>query len=356
MRFRESLQQKGLTDRDLVKAYDGQLSWLREQLTPDAFNVLFERFYARREQDGFSTLALGLPGIELDFAMAASVYSDTPRLLLRVPQLGAGENRLTLNPLGQHDNVKKLGWGGTPLPDDAVLELPNQEGPQTDVSDRPIVHWSGLRSGEFVIVGHVYNLTEHEVVDAIREAMPDAPQEGDAVLNHYETKGRVKDLVKILEILREMHYSNFYNTNKAYVDGSTPVFTGTEGSGLRKRAKDREVAATMYIPGDTRLGYSPQEQITGGGYAAKIISRDKDGKGKELPIRPLSNAFASQNYFYNLPTGAAPQAISVVPTKGQMLFVSSHPARLQEGPIETFLEKVGSINTAYRNGQPIPSM
>ncbi|BCM93171.1 hypothetical protein IAD21_05059 [Abditibacteriota bacterium] len=278
-------------------------------------------------------IGFSFPPHDISFTFGQPVYTGTPRLLLRVPGLEAGES------IAEHEDARwgkqaKLGYENSPLPTDSVLIFPNYEGPQENAKDRPIVQWSGVRPGEYVIIGGVKPEDEPEILKIITDEIG-SPPEGQTVWQHYADVITVTGLSNILYSLRDHNWGNQYNTDLNYLKKALPAGNGSnDAGGLFIRDRDLEQCVSVFIPGSVRIGFNPSEQMSEDGGFAVLI--EENGKQQ---IRPVSTHFMKNEYRYT--SNSEP----VQPQENQLRFIMTHPMRGFEAQLVSFLQSVEVINS-----------
>lgn len=346
LRFGKKIDALGITDNDARLALNALLEDFENKLgkqSSGAMTYLSERLYAREEPDiDHPTVGISIPIWEMDFTQGEPVYSFTPRLLLKVPETRRNECSHVIEQAeeGPSQHTEKLGWGGAPLPKDAVLIYPNQEGEQENVEERPVVQWSGVKPDDIVIIGRITPEAEPKITAIIENVIGQAP-EGQPIWLHYEEAATIDDLADILTGLRKAGFSNQYQTTSKYLESANALTAGATSSGLFERDSDRERCSSIYIPGEIKLGYNPSEEITGGGFAVIILSKN----GKEY--RPVSSDFMEKNYRYNR------TKTPVVPSSNQILFKDWHPLQNVETEFEELLTKIAELNKNIRKTHAI---
>lgn len=327
---------------DIVKKLDIALIQLEQSIqnSPEAENTrevgaavvyVIDRLFVHRVNE-IPKVGFSFPPHDINFTFGEPVYTGTPRLLLRVPELDEGEE------ISEHDDERwgeraKLGYGEALLPPESVIIFPNYGGPQNNVKDRPIVQWSGVRPDEYVIIGGVKPEDEPQILKIITDEIG-APPEGHTVWQHYADVITVTGLSNILYALREQGWGNQYNTDLNYVKKALPAGNGSNGAGgLFIRDRDLEQCVSVFIPGSVRIGFNPSEQMgEDGGFAVLI---EENGKQQ---IRPVSTHFMENEYRY-INNGQP-----VKPQDNQLRFIMTHPMRGFEAQLVSFLQSVEVIN------------
>ena len=343
-RFADAIRDKfvGQLPADIVQKLDVALIQLEHSIqaspvseTPRqvgaAVVYAIDRLYLYHS-DGESKIGFSFPPHDINFTFGQSVYTGTPRLLLRVPELKRGENVVEQEE-DSWGGRAKLGYGDAPLPRDSVLIFPNFEGPQENVKDRPIVQWSGVLPGEYVIIGGVKPDDEPQILDIITSEIG-KPRKGRTVWEHYAQAVTVTKLSHILSELRERGWGNQYNTDLNYLKKAMPAGSGSnDAGGLFIRDRDLEQCVSVFIPGAVRIGFNPSEQMgQDGGFAVLI---EQDGKQE---IRPVSTHFMEHEYRYT------ENGEPVKPQDDQLRFIMTHPMRGFEAQLVAFLQNVEVIN------------
>lgn len=204
-RFNSIIEKLNITDTEVAKNLNFALESFEESLGEDnigAIAYVAERIYARKENNiQHPTIGFVIPPQDLDFVFGQPVFTGTPHLLLKVPALQSGEEPIIQGAKDWPAEKDKLDYGDSLLPRGSVLVYPNREGDQDDVNDRPIVHWSGVRPGEYVIVGGISYDDEELVFQVIKHELG-KPPEGFTIWDHYRESATVANLSHILDHLR----------------------------------------------------------------------------------------------------------------------------------------------------------
>ncbi len=283
------------------------------------------------------SLTFVLPFNQLDFTFGYPVYSPTPRLLLKVPskRTSSAENGI-IEVKALCD--KQLSTAESPLTTkDTVLIVPNQEGPEEDIKDRPVVQKSAYSSGDYVIFGHISAEQMPEVYDIISHACS-VPKNVNA-FEYIEENITLEEFASLITKLREKGFGNQYKTNEEYRESLNDLSihdiesSETAKSGFYQRNNERLRASSVYIPGEVLLGFHPEEKVQGGGFAVLLEQKGKIG------IRPVSKEFMRKNYRHEInDTTVTP------PAKVNLTFSIGHDLRDFSFQFSEFLEHVHEIN------------
>lgn len=346
LRYETALSRLRIENSQVRQKFDAALNEFDRATkhSSGAIAYVLNQLYARQERSiDEPMLGISIPMRELDFGPGHPVYSITPRLLLKVPDKwreGSDKKPIVHREEGPRQNKPIVGWEGTPLPEDAVITYPNQEGDQENVEDRPVVQWSGVRSREMVIIGRI-DMTQRKQIASIITNVIGEPPADKSVWKHYEETATIEDLSEILTNLRKAGFSNQYSPKPDYLLSAKPAIEGTtENSGFFSRDRDKEFCTMVFVRGDIRFGYETQEEMTGGGYAT-ILMAVSGPKGNEF--RPVSIAFARENYRYELNDKPVEP-----PKRSQLRFRRDCELRTHEAAFEQLLDKMAEINKEIR--------
>ena len=272
---------------------------------------------------------LAIAGI--DFSNAIQVQSSTPRLFLTVP---VGARVADLEPIGDHA-APKLGYQGAPLPPGAVLIFPNQEGEKADVSDRPVVQWSGVIPGDKVIIN---NIAGHEaaIEQVVRSVFGVDESAAPNIWAYYNKHATIDNLRTILDILRTEHQlSNQYSTNKEVAELKfKEVGKSDNQSGVFVR--DGSLCQAVHIPGKVYvIGTDSAQEILTDGWAVSVDGKD---------LRPLS-AHAMLTTYTGHDVGSPPlwQCIKGSPLQGFERAFDALAAKMQTIKVETRVVNKGDV-------------
>lgn len=289
---------------------------------------------------------LNLP--ELDFTFSEPVYSTVPRLLLKVPAKGGP---IDIVPT---DKPVPISVQQAAASANAVLRFANEEGEQVLVQDRPIVQINNIAAGEFAIIGKIPLAARDAVSQVVADVMA-APHDTDPFAV-FDAKGTVEQLGQILTGLRNLGYSNQYNTDDAYrktlagiADTHGAEVNENKVSGFYEKPSQHIRAALLHLVGDFNMlsGGRAQEIVRGNGYA--LAEMGKDGLRDRRPIS-ADYAHTFNSRVSDEPLDPANEMISL-PS-----FKADHPLADFAESFNRFTARLAVINAQYaRHDAPPPA-
>lgn len=353
MRYQNIINKLGITDSAAAEKLDAALVRFEKSVGEDknAMGWVCDRLIARESEGRPKEVDLKIQMHELDYTFGMPVYSATPRLLLKVPEKWKNgpptSGKIEHDEVGPKQDVPRCGWGGAPLPEDSVIIFPNQEGEQKNVAERPVVQWSGVKSGEYFIMGKFLAQDEPKIIE-IMESVIGKPAKGESIWEHYEKHATIDDLSDIMIKLREAGFSNQYNTTEKYLE-STKAHDGkqySKAAGLYYRDRDKELCSAIHFPGEVDLGFHPRELITDGGFSVAI----KKVKSGDLDYRPVSTQFMRDNYRHLIDDSP----VVPIPNTINIWFGEKHPLRKFSNEFGMLLKEVHAINLEMRSKGTLP--
>lgn len=306
--------------------------------------------------DGIAYMCLGAH--ELDFGNAEGVFSETPRLLLKVhPRRREGG---TITPvinspiLHKRAEIKAfVEKTQEEAPDDCLIAIPNQEGEADDIRDRPIKQVSYMHAGEYVISGQLGMMGRKVAYEALKTVMKTA--EGENPYKAYDDRGTVEDLNEILTIIRRAGYGNMYNTDEKYRLERVNPMSDLEGEATRedkisgfysKPPTDNTRMSSMYIPGQALFLGSGRanEVMTESFFAVMETRKTEENPFGEIDIRPVSMTYMRKNYI------STDKRESIgVPQYAQIMFAPDHPLRDFPYEFACFMMGLDQFNKGKHN-------
>jgi hypothetical protein len=338
---------------------DGMLAAKQDHLSDDnhaikvraALDYVMQHIEVETSASGAPEFLFNLQLNELDFSFSEPVYSTVPRLLLRVPDRHDGP--VDVIPT---DKPVPISVAQMPKSDSTLISFANEEGEQADVKDRPIVQINHLAAGEYVIIGKIPLSGRDEVWGTVSTIMQ--PAEDENPFKAFDERGTVVQLGAILTSLRNLGYSNQYNTDDTYRRSlaSLPDAAGADAnvdgklSGFYEKPSQNVKASLLHLVGDFNMqtGGRANEIVRGNGYALAEIA--KDGQRDRRPISAdYAKTFNSR--VSDEPLAPAVERISF-PT-----FKPDHALGDFGFAFNAFVAELGAINADYARGEkPAPGI
>ena len=286
---------------------------------------------------------------DLDFTFGESVYSTTPRLLFRVPvaRENPGAPPVVVEAVSK---VVALEVKQAKVTDTTALIIPNQEGAQEKLEERPIVQYSALSAGEYVIIGGLKLADRKFVYDVVADVMN--PPEGRSAFQYFDEAGTVEDLAKILDGVQKLGFGNMYNTSEKYRTTNVQPLPAYESvaldasavSGFYEKPVNAVLSSAVYMPGPTAfIGRGRSEEVLPeNGFAVyeTVVGEEK------FDIKPVSPSFMAANFVdrqsrMNV-VGKPAQNMAV------MMFKPDHPLRDFMRQYEGFQTALAGFNKGNR--------
>lgn len=303
--------------------------------------------------DGVAYICLGAH--ELDFGNAEGVFSETPRLLLKVHarrRNDAGNLVLNLPILHKRSDVDAFSQvalkDATP---GSVIAVPNQEGEADDIRDRPIKQISYLHPGEFIISGQLGMEGRKVAFEAVKTVMKCT--DGEDPYKAYDERGTVEDLDEILAFIRRAGFGNIYNTDENYRTGKVNPMSDLEGRAVNaqkisgfysKPPAANTQMSSMYVPGQALfLGSGRANEVMNESFFAVMERKAHADKPDEVDIRPVSLTYMRKNFM-----GTESRENVSPPEYAQIMFVPDHPLRDFPYEFACFMAGLDAFNKAKR--------
>lgn len=321
--------------------------------TRRAVNQLIHSLVLDTAQEGTPRVVFRLEAREVDFALADNIYSTAPRLLLKVP---AAREEGASGPIKveQIGDVVAANVIPPKLTDSTVLIIPNQEGGQSNIAERPVVQVTALSPGEYVIWSSLKMTDRKAIYGIVNEVMN--PPEGKNAFQYYDEAGTVEDLAKIVLKVQAMGFGNMYNSHEKFRTNNVQPLPAFEGKGLEASLSgfyEKPVTSAnsaVFLPGPILfIGRGTSEEtLPENGYAVFEMPQGAE----DYTVRPLSPHNISQSYVYR----RTRTNVEEKPAAGlsQVMFVPDHPLRDFTREFTKFQNELVQFNNGVRP-QPKPA-
>lgn len=316
--------------------------------TRRAVNQLIHSLVLDPAQEAAPRVLFRLEAREIDFVLADNIYSTTPRLLMKVP---AARDDGASGPvkIEQVGDVVAANVIPPKLTDNTVLIIPNQEGGQSNLAERPVVQVTALSPGEYVIWSNLKLTDRKTIYGIVNEVMN--PPEGKNAFQYFDEAATVEDLAKIVLKVQALGFGNMYNSHEKFRTNNVQPLPAFEGkalesslSGFYEKPVNAVANSAVFLPGPIMFvgrGRS-EETLPENGYAVF----EQPLGAEDYTVRPLSPHNIAQSYVYRRTRANVEEK----PAAGlsQVMFIPDHPLRDFVREFTTFQNELVQFNKGVR--------